>query len=133
MRKLILILLLATLALSACSSEPEIESTKDYYEMVSANIIYGEETLLWASNTNSRTLGDEIDRENEYEEFLELKKTDEGRIIHSFKGHENNEDKRWMIFSESCGEDQRCTDNVDEIILDEEREFIIIYDEPEAE
>lgn len=134
MKKVLLFLIVGIIFLVGCSDNEDVEvNTKDYYEMVTMNIINDDETLLWASNSNARTLGAAIDEENKYEDFFQLKETSEGRIIESYQDTKNKGDNQWMIFSESCGETQICDTNVDSIILDEELEFIIIYEDVTAQ
>lgn len=142
MKRLTLVMIVAFFVITGCSSDNEkeevteddiadteetAEDIKDYYEMVSINITYGDVSEFWASNSNARTLGSAIDEDNRHVDFFELKETDKGRIINSLEGYENDEDNRWIILSESCGENQQCDDDVDSILLDEEKEFMIIY------
>lgn len=145
MKKILLFIILGILIVSGCASTDDepidddtgedipVEDLKDYYEMVNVNISYGDETYFWASNTNSRTLGAAIATESYHNDFFELEDTADGRVIHSYEGFENNEDNRWIILSESCGEEleeevsQQCDDDVDSIILDEEKSFMILY------
>ena len=128
MKKLTMLLLTGVILLSGCvKDEGEKVETKDHYSMMYSNIVYGEEIHMWSTNTNSKTLGDEINRTNNDEKFIELEETPDGRVIHSFKGNENNENNRWVILSESCGESGQCVDDVDSIELEDKAEFVILY------
>lgn len=107
------------------------ENIRDEYNQVSVSILSEEESHFWASNTNAKTLGEAIDRENEFGDFLLLEDTPDGRIIKSFNGIENEGDFEWTLLSKDCGEDDKCQKDVDSIDLDKELEFIIVYTDDE--
>lgn len=102
---------------------------QDIYRMMEINIIYNDEVYYHAANTNSKTLGEELDWKNKYEDVkFTFKKANGGRVIHSFAGVENNDKYEWIITSDSC-KGGVCSTNIDSIKLDKEKEFMIIYQE----
>ena len=100
---------------------------QDVYRMMELNIFSGDTVEYYAANTNSKTLGEEIDAYNKYNEpkFI-LKKTNGGRIIHSFNNEENNDKYEWIITSEDC-KGGVCPKNIDSIKLDKPKSFVIMY------
>lgn len=119
------------------SQEDYIEESGDYieetdelegnYKNIQVNIVKEDNSDFFASNTDSETLGDELERMMDNGDPYELKETNEGRILHAYEDVENAGEGKWKIFSDSCGEDQECPDDLDEIVLEDEAEFIIIY------
>lgn len=108
------------------------ENIRDEYNQVSVSILSEEGSYFWASNTNATTLGEAIDRENEYKDFILLEDTPDGRVIKSIEGIENEGDFEWTLLSKDCGENDRCEKNVDSIDLDKELEFVIVYTDDES-
>jgi len=83
----------------------------------------------FGANTDSKTLGEEIDKFNKFHDpKIILKQTKDGRVIHSFDGMENNDKYEWEITSEDC-KGGICSKDVDSIKLDKDMEFVIMYEE----
>lgn len=102
-------------------------SWQDIYKMVQINILYGDTIQFYASNTNSKTLGEELDALNNINESkFKFKYINGERILYSFDSFEANDKFEWIIISDSC-ENRVCTNNIDRIKLDKEKDFTIIY------
>lgn len=100
---------------------------QDKYNMMEWNAFDDDAVHYYAANTNSKTLGEEIDTYNKYNEpKFKLKRTDGGRVIHSFNNVENNDKYEWIITSEDC-KGGVCSKNVDSIKLDRWKRFEIMY------
>lgn len=106
-------------------------SWQDIYKMIEINTFCDGNVYYLGANTNDETLAELL--YNSYNRWrmedspkIELKKVDNGRIIHSFNGVKNSETHEWQIFSDSC-QDGICTKNVDAIKLDKEKSFRIEY------
>lgn len=146
MKRLLFLTIISLIALVGCSDksdDPKVNdgdrklpvNTKEEYGKMTVNMVIDEKGFFWISNTNSVTLGDEINLRNNNEDgdFMILEEGPNGRTIYSFDGHENNENNRWIILSPSCGEYSeeegmgQCDDNVDSIILEDGIEIVLLY------
>lgn len=118
------------------SGYKEVVTTINYpkgeykYQLTQINISF--------ENGNSKFIAGNLDYEN-LGEFLSnteettLKRTKEGTILYSIydslgkKTYKNNKNKKWFVFSKSCGKNYVCPQNVDNIKHNKEKDFIFYY------
>lgn len=97
--------------------------------MIGVNIGWYGSTWMWEAYTDSKTLGEEIDKHNKNtSQKIILKKTKDGRVIDSYEGKKNNDKYEWKITSKDC-KGGKCSKDVDAIKLDKDMEFVIKYEE----
>lgn len=100
---------------------------QDIYNMIEVNVNYKGKSYYFASNTNAKTLGEELDRHNKYDDKKYVFKEVNGeRFIHAFDDAENNDKYKWIITSGN-GHDELPTQNIDAIKIGEERYLWFLY------
>lgn len=100
-----------------------------FYHKIRVNIDMDNGSQYWGDTTNSKTLGEEIDKHNKLDnQKIILKETKDGRVIHSFDGMESNDKYEWNITSKGCN-GGKCSKDINSIKLDEDMDFVIKYEE----